>query len=98
VIIWIRGERGAGKTTLAKELCSKLPKAILLDGDEMRASISEELDFSDEDRYENNMRIGKLAAVLHKQGFDVIVATICPPLKDLHEQLDYITHAKVINL
>ena len=54
MIIWIRGERGVGKTTLAKELQTKIKGSALLDGDDMRASISMDLGFSDVDRLENN--------------------------------------------
>lgn len=78
MIIWIRGERGVGKTTLAKELQNKIKGSVLLDGDDMRASISTDLGFSDLDRLENNKRIARLAKVLNEQGLDVIVATICP--------------------
>lgn len=97
MIIWIRGPRGSGKTTLAKELCSKLPNAVNLDGDMMR-EVWTDLGFSDDDRYENNMRIARLASSLEKQGFDVVVSTICPYIRDLHQQIDYISHPKFINL
>lgn len=79
MIIWITGARGAGKTTLAKQMQKEMPRAILLDGDDMRASISTELGFSDKDRMTNNVRIARLARVLASQGMPVIVSTICPP-------------------
>jgi adenylylsulfate kinase len=78
MVIWITGKSGAGKTTLAKELCSKM-KAINLDGDDMRASLTKGLGFSDEDRLQNNIKIATLARILEKQGFDIVVSTICPP-------------------
>lgn len=77
MIIWIRGKRKSGKTTLAKQLLERMD-AVWLDGDQMRASICEDLGFSDEDRMKNNIRIAKLAKVLDDQGYDVIVSTICP--------------------
>ena len=77
MILWIRGKRKSGKTTLAKQLLERMD-AVWLDGDAMRASISEDLGFSDEDRLKNNVRIAKLSKVLEDQGFTVIVSTICP--------------------
>lgn len=97
MIIWITGDRGKGKTTLAKELCSKMG-AINLDGDEMRSSISTDLGFSDTDRFENNIRIAKLAKILESQGFDVVVSTICPDKLGLREQVFHISKCKFINL
>lgn len=96
MIIWIRGERKSGKTTLAKELSEKMDAAVMLDGDEMRASISEGLGFSDEDRRTNNIRIAKLAKVLENQGFDVVVATICPG--EIKTDVYNITGCKFIEL
>ena len=44
-IIWFTGHSGSGKTTIAKKLQTEY-NSIILDGDEMRKSISVELDFS----------------------------------------------------
>ena len=96
MILWITGRRGAGKTTLAKELQGKLG-SILLDGDEMRESISKDLGFEMKDRIENNLRIARLAKVLHEQGHDVVVATICPT-QDLRRQVYYVCKCRFINL
>jgi len=96
MILWVRGPRSSGKTTLAKELQSKMPHSILLDGDDMRASISTELDHSKEDRLENNIRIAKLAVILEAQGFTTIVATICPD--HVKQEVYWITGCKFITL
>lgn len=97
MIIWIRGKRKSGKTALAKELCLKM-KAINLDGDEMRQSISTDLGFSDEDRFKNNIRVALLAKVLERQGIDVVVSTICPDIGTLREDVFNITGCKYIDL
>lgn len=76
MILWLTGNSGSGKTTLAQHLKTK--DAIILDGDEMRKSISERAGFSREDRWEHNLRVARLAKVLEDQGFVVIVSLICP--------------------
>ena len=96
MIIFITGDRGKGKTTLAKELCRKMG-AINLDGDGVRR-VWTDLGFSDEDRFENNMRVARLAKELEEQGFDVIVSTICPNIKNLRKEVFYICKCKFINL
>lgn len=98
MIIWITGESGAGKTTLAKEMQSKMDNCINLDGDDMRTSLTKGLGFSEADRYENNIKIAVLARILEKQGFNVIISTICPDIKDLREKVYAITRCSFINL
>jgi len=76
-IIWLTGNVGAGKTSLAYLLKERL-NAVVLDGDELRASISVDLGFSKEDRDEHNMRVASLAKLLNSQGYNVIVSVIAP--------------------
>ena len=94
MIIQITGKRGAGKTTLAKELCSKLG-AINIDGDVVRG-VWTDLGFSDEDRLENNKRTARLAKALEEQGFDVVISTICPP--HVRKEVYYICKCSFIHL
>lgn len=74
-IYWIFGNSGAGKTTLAKQIQPHL-NAIVLDGDDLRTIWS--LGLEKADREEQNLRAARLAMILSEQGFNVIVATICP--------------------
>lgn len=76
-IIWLTGNVGAGKTSLAYLLKDRLD-AIVLDGDELRASISTDLGFSREDRDKHNIRVARLAKVLNSQGFNVVISVITP--------------------
>ena len=76
-IVWLTGNSGAGKTTLAKALAPYLG-AVILDGDEMRASISLGAGFSYDERRVHNLRVARLAKVLSEQGRPVVVAVIAP--------------------
>lgn len=76
MIIWLTGNTGAGKTTLAYKL-NKIIDAVVLDGDEMRESISLGAGFTKEAREEHNLRVARLAKVLNRQ-MDVIVSVIAP--------------------
>lgn len=75
-IYWITGQSGAGKTTLAFALQKEIG-GIVLDGDEMRESVSLGAGFSLEDREEHNLRVARLAKVLSRQTM-VIVSVIAP--------------------
>ena len=93
MIIWITGNSGAGKTTLAKQL--KTNNSIMLDGDTLRGIYS--TGFSKEDRWAHNIRVAKLAKRLEEQGFDVIVSLICP-YKQLRDEVQEITNCGFIYL
>jgi adenylylsulfate kinase-like enzyme len=84
MIIWLTGKSGAGKTAIAKELQKSLD-SIILDGDEMRESISLGAGFSKGDRTEHNYRVARLAKVLSKQS-NVIVSVIAP-IKEVRENI-----------
>lgn len=93
MITWVTGNSKSGKTTLAKKIRTN---EILLDGDTMR-KIWPGLGFSEKDRVEQNLRTARLAVTLESQGFDVIVATICP-YKSLREIVKKITNCRFIYL
>lgn len=76
-IVWLTGNVGAGKTALAYLLKERL-NGVVLDGDELRASISTDLGFSKKDRDVHNMRVARLAKILNNQNFNVIVSVIAP--------------------
>lgn len=77
-VIWITGLSGAGKTTLARALMPHLPrKALLLDGDELRAALGVEgRHFDREGRKQLAFTYARLAGLLAAQGALVVVATI----------------------
>ena len=81
-MIWLTGIPGSGKTTLALELKKfyeqkGLPIDIL-DGDEVRKTLSKDLGFSPEDRKEHNRRVIFVAQILAKNGVTTIVPLISP--------------------
>lgn len=80
MVIWITGLSGAGKTTFAKKLYSqlktKLPQAVILDGDSIRQTISNDLAFDESARKIQIGRVQRLAKLLSDQGLIVIVAVV----------------------
>ncbi len=94
MIQWIYGPSGCGKTTLARQI--KGANTVHLDGDDMRR-VWTDLKFSDEDRLTNNLRIAHLARVLERQGFNVVVSTICPTA-EIREAVQRITGCTFIHI
>lgn len=72
---WFHGNSGSGKTSLA--LRFEVPNKVVLDADDLR-EVWADLGFSKGDRWEQNLRLARLARVLWIQGFSVCVASICP--------------------
>lgn len=91
MIWWITGRSSSGKSTLAR----KMKNVVHLDGDSMRQCWN--LGFSKEDRREQNLRVAKIARMLHSQGFDVVISTICP-YKELRSEVQKITGCKFVYL
>jgi adenylylsulfate kinase len=77
---------GAGKSTLANALDERLHKrkihTYVLDGDNIRNGINKNLGFSQEDRSENNRRIGEISKLFIDAGTVVLAAFISPYKKD----------------
>jgi adenylylsulfate kinase len=82
LVLWFTGLSGAGKTTTARALLESFRaagrRAELLDGDELRATISKGLGFSHEDRLENIKRIVYISKLLSRNGVIVMVSAITP--------------------
>jgi adenylylsulfate kinase len=81
-VLWLTGLSGSGKSTLAiqlqKELHSSGKLIYVLDGDNIRAGLNNNLGFSDEDRTENIRRIAETAKLFVDAGTIVICCFISP--------------------
>lgn len=84
-IIWLTGQSGSGKTTLANALSEKIG-AVVLDGDEMRESISQGAGFSQADREQHNLRVARLAKVLSKRSW--VVVSVIAPFESTRKKID----------
>ena len=81
-VIWFTGLSGSGKTTLAsnleKELFFRRFFCQVLDGDNIRSGINNNLGFSREDRLENIRRIAEVTKLLINTGIITICSFISP--------------------
>ena len=82
VMIWFTGLSGSGKSTIAIALERELQKRGLLcrilDGDNIRSGINNNLGFSAEDRIENIRRIAEIGNLFVDTGIITIAAFISP--------------------
>jgi len=80
--IFLTGLSGAGKTTIAREIGSRLSsvdcQVTLLDGDDLRARVSPDLGFSRSDREANLRRATIIMSEVVKHGGIVICSFIAP--------------------
>ena len=81
-VIWMTGLSGAGKTTIAKHLDEALYHkgyvAQILDGDNIRSGINNNLSFSEDDRFENIRRIAEVSKLFMNCGIIIINSFISP--------------------
>ena len=82
LVVWLYGLSGSGKSTLATALERRLhEKGVftqVLDGDNIRTGLNNNLGFSDEDRSENIRRIAEVAKLFASAGVVTITSFICP--------------------
>lgn len=80
--IWFTGLSGSGKSTLANELEKALSVqgryTMLLDGDNVRMGLNQNLGFEEADRIENIRRIAEVSKLMNDAGLIVLTAFISP--------------------
>ena len=82
VTIWLTGLSGSGKSTVAvaaeRRLADEGRLTYILDGDNVRQGLNNNLGFSPEDRSENIRRIGEVAKLFTDVGAIVFTSFISP--------------------
>ncbi|GAF20652.1 LOW QUALITY PROTEIN: adenylylsulfate kinase [Bacillus sp. JCM 19047] len=81
-LLWFTGLSGSGKSTLANALDQVLYNnhlnSYVLDGDNIRQGLNQDLGFTDADRVENIRRIGEVSKLFVDAGTIVSTAFISP--------------------
>ena len=84
-VIWMTGLSGSGKTTIAKAVERYLHSIgilnQLLDGDNIRVGISNNLSFSEKDRSENIRRIAEVSKLFLNCGVVTLNCFVSPTIK-----------------
>ena len=95
-VYWLTGLSGSGKSTIAKGVERKLFNAgffvQVLDGDNIRTGISNNLTFSVEDRQENIRRIAEVAKLYVESGIVTLCSFISPTIEIRSQAKEIIGH------
>ncbi len=87
MIYWFTGQPGAGKTSIAEVLITKLPNNTFhVDGDDLR-EIFNNKDYSELGRRKNIELAQHITHFLHNKGNDVIVSLVSP-YRDQREEFN----------
>ena len=82
VTLWFTGLSGAGKSALANEVEKALNVqgnyTMLLDGDNVRMGLNQNLGFEEKDRIENIRRVAEVAKLMNDAGLIVLTSFISP--------------------
>ena len=93
-VFWFTGLSGSGKSTIAEHFEKKLFAegffTQVLDGDNIRSGINEDLGFGMEDRKENIRRISEIAKLYMNTGVISLVSFISPTIEVRQKAKDII--------
>lgn len=85
-LLWFTGLSASGKSTVANAMDLALNErgyhTFLLDGDNVRHGLCNDLGFSDQDRIENIRRVGEVSRLFTDAGLIVLSAFISPFITD----------------
>ncbi|MBT3209978.1 MAG: adenylyl-sulfate kinase [Bacteroidetes bacterium] len=94
IVLWMTGLSGSGKSTIAigveKVLHKKGFLTQILDGDNIRTGINNNLGFSEEDRYENIRRIAEISKLFLDCGIITINSFVSPTIEIRKQAKDII--------
>ena len=89
LVVWMTGLSGSGKTTIAVALEKMLARnnvlTQVLDGDNIRSGINNNLGFTEEDRKENIRRIAEVSKLFVNCGVATLNCFVSPT-KDIRQQ------------
>jgi bifunctional enzyme CysN/CysC len=81
-VLWFTGLSGAGKSTIANlvetKLVARKRHTYMLDGDNIRHGLNKDIGFTDPDRVENIRRVGEVAKLFVDAGIIVLCSFISP--------------------
>lgn len=101
-VIWFTGLPSSGKSTLAHAVEEDLHRrghlSYVLDGDNIRHGLNNNLGFSPEDREENIRRIGEVARLFADAGLITMTAFISPYRKDRERARNLVSEGKFIEV
>lgn len=101
-VIWMTGLSGSGKTTIARGIELVLNRRLfltqILDGDNIRAGINNNLGFSEVDRFENIRRIAEVSKLFLNCGIICINSFISPTQKIRQIAYDIIDRENIIEI
>jgi bifunctional enzyme CysN/CysC len=82
MVVWLTGPSGAGKSTITRvverALYDEGYRTMLLDGDQLRHGLNNDLGFSPADRAQNVRRAGEAARLFFEAGHVVLCAFVSP--------------------
>lgn len=82
MVVWMTGLSGSGKSTIAQlvqaKLAAKGKLVYVLDGDNIRSGLNQDLGFSLEDRNENIRRISEVAKLMVDVGVICLCSFVSP--------------------
>lgn len=89
IVLWMFGLSGSGKSTIARalenDLYSRGIHTKLLDGDNLRSGVNNNLTFSIEDRVENIRRSAEVSKLFMENGH-VVICSLVSPTKEIRKQ------------
>ncbi len=101
-ILWFTGLSGSGKSTLANAvnlaLFEKGLSSYVLDGDNIRHGLCNDLGFSDTDREENIRRISEVSKLFLDAGIIVLTAFVSPFRSDRQKARELVEEGDFIEI